>query len=190
LRIERYETIPDSGGAGLHRGGNGLSVAYRFLCDGDIGIHDDRWLTYPWGVLGGETGLRSTKKLVRADGSEESLPAKVEGIKVKTGDVLYFNTWGGGGWGDPFARDPELVRQDVARRLVSIEGAKRYGVVMSADKTVDQAATEVLRAQLIAARGDNSALFNFGGDLEDIRGRCEAETHLPAPVKPTFVGAK
>jgi N-methylhydantoinase B len=61
---------------------------------------------------------------------------------------------------------------------------------MSADKTVDQAATEVLRAQLIAARGDNSALFNFGGDLEDIRGRCEAETHLPAPVKPTFVGAK
>ena len=31
LRIERYETIPDSGGAGLHRGGNGLTVAYRFL---------------------------------------------------------------------------------------------------------------------------------------------------------------
>jgi N-methylhydantoinase B/oxoprolinase/acetone carboxylase alpha subunit len=33
----------------LHRGGNGLSVAYRFLVDGHIGIHDDRWLTYPWG---------------------------------------------------------------------------------------------------------------------------------------------
>jgi N-methylhydantoinase B len=124
------------------------------------------------------------------DGSEEALPAKVEGIKVKTGDVLYFNTWGGGGWGDPFARDPELVRQDVARRLVSIEGAKRYGVVMAADASVDQAATETLRAELVAARGDNSALFNFGGDLEDIRSRCEAETHLSAPVKPTFVGAK
>ena len=167
-----------------------MSVAYRFLCDGDIGIHDDRWLTYPWGVLGGETGLRSTKKLVRADGSEEWLAAKVEGIKVKTGDVLYFNTWGGGGWGDPFARDPELVRQDVARRLVSIEGSKRYGVVMAADGTVDQAATDKLRAELIAARGESSALFNFGGDLEDIRSRCEAETNLPAPVKPTFVGAK
>ena len=77
LRIERYETIPDSGGAGLHRGGNGLSVAYRFLADGQIGIHDERWLTYPWGVLGGETGRRSTKRLVRTDGSEEWLPAKV-----------------------------------------------------------------------------------------------------------------
>ena len=65
LRIERYETIPDSGGAGLHRGGNGLSVAYRFLADGEIGIHDERWLTHPWGVLGGETGRRSTKRLVR-----------------------------------------------------------------------------------------------------------------------------
>jgi N-methylhydantoinase B len=167
-----------------------LSVAYRFLCDGDIGIHDDRWLTYPWGVLGGETGLRSTKKLVRADGSEEWLAAKVEGIKVKTGDLLYFNTWGGGGWGDPFARDPELVRQDVARRLVSIEGTKRYGVVMASDGTVDQAGTDKLRAKLIAARGESSALFNVGGDLEDIRSRCEAETHLPAPVKPTFVGSK
>jgi len=43
---------------------------------------------------------------------------------------------------------------------------------------------------LIAARGTGSALFNFGGDLEDIRSRCEAQTHLPAPVKPTFIGAK
>ena len=50
LRVETYEFIVDSGGAGLHRGGNGLSVAYRFLVDGHIGIHDDRWLTYPWGV--------------------------------------------------------------------------------------------------------------------------------------------
>jgi N-methylhydantoinase B/oxoprolinase/acetone carboxylase alpha subunit len=48
---------------------------------------------------------------VRADGSEEWLPAKVEGVKVKAGDLLYFNTWGGGGWGDPYARDPELVAQ-------------------------------------------------------------------------------
>ena len=188
LRIERYETIPDSGGAGLHRGGNGLTVAYRFLCDGDVGIHDDRWLTYPWGVLGGETGLRSTKKLVRSDGSEQWLPSKVEGVKVKTGDVLYFNTWGGGGWGDPFARDPELVRQDVNRRLVTVEGAKRYGVVLASDGTVDQSATASLRTTLKAAAGEPD-LFNFGGDLEDIRDRCEAETHLPAPVKPTFSGA-
>ena len=189
LRIERYETIPDSGGAGLHRGGNGLSVVYCFLCDGEIGIHDERWLMYPWGVLGGETGLRSTKRLVRADGSEQWLPAKVEGIKVKAGDLLYFNTWGGGGWGDPFKRDPELVRLDVERRLVSREGALRYGVVMGDDGAVDGKATADLRARLVAARGEDIGLFNFGGEVEDIRARCAVETHLPAPVKPTFIAA-
>ena len=185
LRIEQYETITDSGGAGLHRGGNGLSVAYRFLCDGEIGIHDERWLTYPWGVNGGETGMRSTKRLLRTDGSEEWLPAKVEGIKVKAGDLLYFNTWGGGGWGDPFARAPALVLEDVNRGLVSAEGARRYGVVISAG-AVDEAATEGLRAELVAARGDDIPLFNYGGTIDEIKARCEAETHLPAPQTPVF----
>ncbi|MGI9299116.1 MAG: hydantoinase B/oxoprolinase family protein [Luminiphilus sp.] len=185
LLIERYETIPDSGGAGLHRGGNGLSVAYRFLADGEIGIHDERWLTYPWGVLGGETGLRSTKRLVTTDGREQWLPAKVEGIKVKEGDVLYFNTWGGGGWGDPYARDPELVRTDVARGLVTPEGARRYGVVITDNHSVDAAATASLRATLVAER-DDIPLFNRGGTIEELRSRCEAETHLAAPVSPTF----
>jgi len=188
LRIERYETIPDSGGAGLHRGGNGLSVAYRFLCDGDIGIHDERWLTYPWGVLGGDTGLRSTKRLVRTDGSEQWLPSKVEGVRVNSGDVLYFNTWGGGGWGNPLERDPELVLADVKRRLVTAAGAKRYGVVI-VDDAVDVAATEILRAEMAGARGEPE-LFNFGGELEDIRARCEQETHLPAPIAPKFVTAR
>jgi N-methylhydantoinase B len=190
LRIERYEMIPDSGGAGLHRGGNGLSVAYRFLCDGEIGIHDDRWLTYPWGVLGGETGLRSTKRLVRVDGSEEWLPAKVEGIKVKTGDLLYFNTWGGAGWGDPFARDAELVHQDVNRGLVTADGAQRYGVVISADGSIDTAGTKKLRAKLVKQRGDDIPLFNFGGTIEEIKARSLEETHLEPPITPTFQAAK
>ena len=54
LRIVQYETIVDSGGAGLHRGGNGLSMGYQFLEPGEISIHDDRWLTHPWGVNGGD----------------------------------------------------------------------------------------------------------------------------------------
>ena len=45
LRIETYETITDSGGAGFNRGGNGVRVGYRFLEDGEISVHDDRWLT-------------------------------------------------------------------------------------------------------------------------------------------------
>ncbi|AQA19101.1 5-oxoprolinase [Halioglobus japonicus] len=188
LRIEQYATIPDSGGAGLHRGGNGLSVAYRFLADGEIGIHDERWLTYPWGVLGGETGQRSTKRLVRGDGSEEWLPAKIEGIKVKKGDLLYFNTWGGGGWGDPFQRDPLLVKQDVERRLVTAEGARRYGVVIDGDGEVDEAATNTLRSRLSSERGEVT-VFNRGGSIDELKARCLEETHLFAPVSPSFIKA-
>jgi len=185
LRIEKYEPIVDSGGSGLHRGGNGLSVAYRFLCDGTVGIHDERWLTYPWGVNGGEPGQRSSKLLVRADGSEEWLPSKCDGIEVKEGDLLYFNTWGGGGWGDPYARDPELVRQDVERSLVSTQGAKRYGVIIADDGSVDNGATKSLREELIAKRGE-PPMFNFGGSIEEIKARCLQETHLPAPTSPSF----
>ena len=92
--------------------------------------------------------MRSTKKLVRFDGSEEWLPAKCEGVDVKEGDVLYFNTWGGGGWGDPFTRDPSLVEYDCLRGLVSSEGAKRYGVVLENGK-VNEEETKNLRDKLI-----------------------------------------
>jgi N-methylhydantoinase B len=185
LRIEQYETIVDSGGAGLHRGGNGLTVAYRFLADGTISVHDERWLTFPWGVNGGQPGMRSSKRLVRGDGSEEWLGAKSEGIKVQKGDLLYFNTWGGGGWGDPYDRDPELVRADTARGLVSVEGAKRYGVVIADDGSVDAAATEALRKALRGQRGE-PGLFDFGGTIDEIKARCKAETHLDPPEAPTF----
>jgi N-methylhydantoinase B len=185
LRIERYETIPDSGGAGLHRGGNGLCVAYRFLTDGDIAIHDDRWLTYPWGVMGGQTGMRSTKRLIRTDGTEEWLPSKCDGIHVKVGDLLHFNTWGGGGWGDPLARDSALVLADVNRKLATVEGAQDYGVVIK-EGAVDEAATEELRADMREARGEEIPTFNFGPPIEEIRARCKAETGLDAPVQPVF----
>ena len=101
LRIEAYETITDSGGAGYNRGGNGLRMGYCFLEPGTISIHDDRWLTYPWGVNGGLPGRRSEKILKRVDGSEEMMPSKCDRITVNAGDILYFNTWGGGGCGDP-----------------------------------------------------------------------------------------
>ena len=185
LRIVKYEPIADSGGAGLHRGGNGLSVAYQFLVDGQVGIHDDRWLTYPWGVRGGDPGMRSNKRLVRKDGTVEWLPSKCDGVDVQEGDVLYFNTWGGGGWGDPCERDPSLVQTDVARGLVSKQGAERYGVSINAKGAIDQAATDKLRKKMRASRGEQG-LFNFGGTIEEIKSRALEETHLPPPVAPTF----
>jgi N-methylhydantoinase B len=185
LRIMKYEPIPDSGGAGLHRGGNGLTVAYEFLVDGQIGIHDDRWLTYPWGVQGGDPGMRSSKLLVRASGDEQWLPAKCDEVDVKEGDVLYFNTWGGGGWGDPTARDPAVVKIDVDRGLVSRKGARRYGVVLGDDGSVDTDATDALRNELRLQRTDDG-LFNYGGTIDELKARSLEETHLEAPVTPTF----
>ncbi len=185
LRIVHYETIADSGGAGKHRGGNGLSMGYQFLEPGSVSIHDDRWLTYPWGVNGGKPGGRSTKVLEKADGTKTRLPAKVDHVQVEPGDILHFNTWGGGGWGDPLDRDAALVARDVKRGLVTVKGAERYGVVLSAAGEVDAAATETLRGELRAA-AKPSGLFDKGGELEDLRARVEAETGLPAPRPPEF----
>ncbi|GIX12925.1 MAG: 5-oxoprolinase [Paracoccaceae bacterium] len=185
LRIREYRTIPDSGGAGLHRGGNGISIAYEMLEPGEISIHDDRWLTYPWGVNGGEPGMRSTKRLVRTDGTEENIPSKCDRIAVNPGDILYFNTWGGGGWGDPLKRPVEKVLADVRRGLVTVEGARRYGVVIRGE-AVDAAATEKLRAEMARRRGE-TRLFDRGFEsIEELKRRCKAETGFEPPKPPVF----
>ncbi|MEY4160509.1 MAG: hypothetical protein RLZZ136_1130 [Pseudomonadota bacterium] len=185
LIIERYETVADSGGAGLHRGGNGIVMSYRFLEPGVIAIHDDRWFVPPWGVNGGKPGARARKILERADGTQTIVGNKVEDLEVKADDILHFITWGGGGWGDPFERDPHLVAKEIAQGLVTVEGAKAYGVVIAADGSVDAASTEALRQQLRADRGETT-LFDFGPDIETLRQQCEAETGLPAPVQPQW----
>ncbi len=184
LRIERYETVADSGGPGFFRGGNGIEIVYCFLEQGEISIHDDRWFTYPWGVNGGLPGGRSRKLMVRTDGSKEVLPSKCDRIKVMPGDLLHYVTWGGGGWGDPLTRDAKLVAKDIARGLVTREGARKYGVVMNEDG-VDEAATAKLRDQMKAERGA-AQIFNFGETIETLRARCLAETGLPAPKPPQF----
>jgi 5-oxoprolinase (ATP-hydrolysing) len=63
--IEANEALPDSGGAGFYRGGNAQRTLYRWLCEGDVSTHDDRWMIKPWGVNGGKPGSRSRKVLYR-----------------------------------------------------------------------------------------------------------------------------
>lgn len=185
LRIREYATIADSGGAGLHRGGNAITIAYEILEKGEISIHDDRWLTSPWGVNGGKPGQRSTKLLVRTDGSEENLPSKCDRVEVNPGDILHFNTWGGGGWGDPAKRPAETVLADVKRGLVTAEGARRYGVVI-ADGAVDEAATKALRDEMAAAPKPDG-LFDRGfTSIEELKARCKAETGFEPPKAPVF----
>ncbi len=183
LRIDFYETIADSGGPGKHRGGNALRVGYRFLAAGEVSIHDDRWLTYPWGANGGAPGSRSRKILVNVDGTEHILPSKCDRISVAENDLLLFETWGGGGWGDPWARDPGLVARDVKRGLVTAAGARRYGVVLDAARRVDAGATASLRSTLQSGR-KTRPIFDRGGTLEELKARCLRETGLPPPASP------
>ena len=192
LRIEVFNTVADSGGPGLYRGGNAQRIYWRFLEEGEISIHDDRWLSKPWGVLGGEPGARSTKVLVKysqdpANPPREALGSKQDRIKVSTEDVLEWITWGGGGWGDPLKRDPEIVALEVRRRLVTTEGARRYGVVLREDCTVDIEGTASLRDELRSAtsRGmEAEKVFNREGSWEELRANCLKETGLPAPTPP------
>jgi N-methylhydantoinase B len=152
MMIERYSTEPDSGGAGLHRGGNGIHMTYRFLSAGTIAIHDDRWFVPPWGVNGGDPGKRARKILEKADGTTQIVGNKVEDLAVEAGDQLHFITWGGGGWGDPLERDPALVGKEIVQGLVTPQGARAYGVVADARGEVDEAATQALRADMRAQR--------------------------------------
>ena len=189
LMIERYETEPDSGGAGLHRGGNGIHMTYRFLSAGTISIHDDRWFVPPWGVNGGQPGKRARKILERADGTSTIVGNKVEDVHVEQGDQLHFITWGGGGWGDPLERDAALVGKEISQGLVTEAGARAYGVVASDVGVVDVAATNALRSSIRAARPPLS-LFDYGPGIDALRKTCEAETGLPAPVQPVWAMAE
>jgi N-methylhydantoinase B len=185
LRIERYEALADSGGAGKFRGGNGILMSYRFLASGTVSIHDDRWFTYPWGVNGGKPGTRARKIHETANGLQTVVPNKLDSLDVREGDQLHFITWGGGGWGDPLERDPALVGKEIRQGLVSVAGAKAYGVVADAEGVVDEAATQALRASMAATSNDN-VLFDRGGEIEELRARCKAETGLDAPKPPVW----
>lgn len=155
ITVLEYGSLMDSGGAGFHRGGNGVHKVYRFEADGEIAIHDDRERSQPWGILGGKPGQVSTKVLVRANGERTELPSKITGIKVRKGDKLIYRTAGGGGWKDPLDRPAERVQADVRRRLVSLEKARSdYGVVLDPKTTnIDARVTEDLRAKMRAERG-------------------------------------
>jgi len=163
LLVNYYRTGIDSGGAGKFRGGNCNEKLYTCLASGTVSIHDDRAKLKPWGINGGEPGSSSYKVLIRRDGTRQELASKVDNIQVEKGDQILFVTAGSGGWGDPLERDPEKVRLDVVRGLVSLEKAKNaYGVVLD-PKTlaVDLQATEKLREAIRESRGELPA-FNFG----------------------------
>lgn len=177
LSIDEYSTREDTGGAGRHRGGHGITKIYTFEEDGAITFQDDRAHTYPWGVEGGTHGETSEKTLIRADGTEEDLPSKVENVPVRAGDKLAFSTAGGGGLGDPLERDPNLVAQEVRRNLLSEDIVyEKYGVALDEDGTVDETATETRREEIRRNRDDLEE-FDYGPlpGYDDLEARIAKE---------------
>ena len=151
IRIERYGFVPDTGGAGKYRGGLSLVREYRMLAD-DIyfGVRSDKSTHPPHGLFGGQTGSPAENR-VRTQEGESVLPSMpMKPINLRNGDVYRHIMAGGGGFGHPFERDPERVRQDVIDGKVTRKHAREaYGVVLSGGQespVVDLEATGLLRA--------------------------------------------
>lgn len=143
--IDTYAIRRDSGGAGRHRGGLGVTRSYRFLAAAICLTLVKKTRTRPWGMVGGHEG-ESGYVLVKP-GSEQERIAGAVYEQMQPGDRLVNNSGGGGGWGDPAARDPQAVLADVRLGYVSPEAARSlYRVVMDPEHlVVDVQATAALR---------------------------------------------
>jgi N-methylhydantoinase B len=148
VRVERYELVADSGGAGEHRGGMSVERQLRFLGEtATLQLRSDRRRFPPYGLAGGQHGAPSATHLHNADGWSE-LPTKFT-RPLRHGEALRHRTAGAGGHGDPLRRDPLLVLEDLRDGKVTPDAALRiYGVALHAQPwRVDHSATVALRAQ-------------------------------------------
>jgi N-methylhydantoinase B len=112
IRVERYELIPDSGGAGQFRGALGPRRDTRILADEvTLSRYADRQKFSPFGVQGGHDGLPG--KLILNPDTDREQPLKSKGVTtLKKGDVLSVRCPGAGGFGDPAKRDPAALAAD------------------------------------------------------------------------------
>jgi N-methylhydantoinase B len=150
ILVERFELIPDSGGAGRHRGGLGIARTTRALTNVTVNTQSERSACPPWGLDGGGEATGNKVAFRVNNGWKDDFPnAKVLVAQLKPGDAFRISSGGGGGYGAPFERPVEDVREDVRQGYVSVKAAaERYGVVVDAETfAVDQAATDKLRAR-------------------------------------------
>jgi N-methylhydantoinase B len=174
LLVEESALRLDSGGEGTMRGGLGFRRAIRLL-EGEArySVLSDRAVLPPFGV-GGAGPAAPVKVSVVRDGAETEFatPGKVTGHAIAADDVVVLESAGGGGFGDPLARDPAQVRADVAAGLVSRERAlEGYGVVLTPAGDVDAAGTQRRREALAAARRSVPVIADERDAYEGRRGR-------------------
>ncbi len=105
VRLDRFALRQASGGAGRHRGGDGVVRELTFLEPMSLSLLTQHRVERPYGIEGGEPGEPGRQTLVRATGQTEPLPS-VAGCEVAPGDRLVLETPGGGGWGEPARETP------------------------------------------------------------------------------------
>ena len=98
LRVRRYGLRTHSGGAGEHRGGDGIVREIEVLTDAEITLLSERRTHAPWGLNGGDEGAVGKAAIVGQDGSVRELPGKFN-VRLRKGERIRIETPGGGGWG-------------------------------------------------------------------------------------------
>jgi N-methylhydantoinase B len=151
-RVERFEILRDSGGAGTWRGGLGFARDYRIL-QGEVrfSMRTDKHVIEPWGGEGGKEGGRGACVINPTTAAEMRLPSRFGDVRLRQGDLLRLERPGGGGMGDPLGRPTDRVLEDVRQGYVSRERAEAdYGVVIRSDgvdPVLDRGATERIREE-------------------------------------------
>ena len=117
ILFEEYALREGSGGAGKHRGGFGVRYRTRLLRgEATASFLMDHGRTGPHGLLGGEPGAMNAIRVSQAGGViEPPHLSKGDGYELRPGDWIEVQTPGGGGYGNPAERDPELVARDKRR---------------------------------------------------------------------------
>ncbi len=151
-RVERFELIRDSGGAGCWRGGLGFAREYRILQDEvRFSLRTDKHRIEPWGHEGGRPGGKGICIINPGSEEEKRLPSRFGDYVLKKGDLLRLERPGGGGIGNPLERPLECVLEDVRQGYVSTQSAKLDYRVASelrdGELTLDQAGTKKLRGK-------------------------------------------
>ncbi len=100
FRVTRYSLREASGGAGFHRGGDGIVREIEVLTDASVTLLADRRKTRPYGLAGGDSGAPGRTQILRGDGSVEEMASKAT-TRLARGDRIRVETPGGGGWGAP-----------------------------------------------------------------------------------------
>jgi N-methylhydantoinase B len=152
---EQFEVAPDSAGEGRYRGGYGSHRRWLMRGDAVNSIHGDREEVTPPGVSGGRNGGPNKLVLNAGTDAERNLGMFATNVELKESDTLDFISNGGGGFGNPLEREPEVVLEEVIDGFLSVEKARDvYGVVIEAvdpavhDWRIDYEASERTRAEL------------------------------------------